>query len=799
MTTRPIAGPPARRRPWLLGWVALAAVVFAARWWSRRGGGEASEGAGAWAARGGLSELAAAVEALGADRGPCGRAREAVARAQLAAEFGVDVEGADAALTAASQEPGTCVDLELAGALLALTRGEFEAARVPEAVSELGEPARAWLIGALAQAGRIPPAEALARVEATVAARPAAIAPRRAAIWLHVQLGDPGAALAALGRAREIGPEHLGLAVDEALLHASSRRELSGVADLTDQLLARGVGALGPRELARVSLARAVVHVHAGEPAAGLARLEEAWPRLGPWDVTARRLALELSLESGDAERARTLMTALQVREPERSIMEAWARLAEGDVMECLAALAECPQEDPRVAYLQGLALVEQRRWEEAEPWLARAERLMPGRVELEVARARVGVHRGAVATALRQLEGIAESELYAPRVLTGLGEAHLVAATDGKELRQAERALTRAAAREPRPAEALLLLAEVWQRRRLRAPEAERNVRAHLEQAAAAGLKLPRYREALARFLMDVGELGRAEALLRGLVQEPGLAPETPLRLVEAALERTDEPGPATLEEAEGWIGQAEALGAGADALTAARARLDLARGTHRSLTRASAELSALLQRRPGDVRARVLAARVLTAQRELEAAETLIRQGFYAEASGEPAEGRLFFAWGQVALTMHKRKQAALHARAGFHRMLTEQRPTVELTAAVEFAAGIFSRTEQHKLALGLTRELTEALPFHAEAWRLEARAQLDAGEVKKASRAIARALELDPASLRALELGATIAGRLGDREGAREAVRRALELAEASGRDVPRLRELLRRVAG
>src|SRR5690606_6263546 len=139
-------------------------------------------------------------------------------------------------------------------------------------------------------------------------------------------------------------------------------------------------------------------------------------------------------------------------------------------------------------------------------------------------------------------------------------------------------------------------------------------------------------------------------------------------------------------------------------------------------------------------------------------------VRQGFHAAEPGqEVATGRLFVAWGEIALKQRRRKMAALHARAGFHRLVTEQRPTVELLAAVEFATDIFLRTEQHKLALGMTRELTEALPFHGEAWRLHARVVHDAGDAPRtAARAVLKALELDPDNARALELRAHVAAR-------------------------------------
>jgi tetratricopeptide (TPR) repeat protein len=286
---------------------------------------------------------------------------------------------------------------------------------------------------------------------------------------------------------------------------------------------------------------------------------------------------------------------------------------------------------------------------------------------------------------------------------------------------------------------------------------------------------------------------------MLRELTKEPGIDPTTPLVLLELALARTANQGAAAPAEADQWLTAAAGLGADPDALTRARARLNLARGT--ALGKSGAELDKLLRRRPFDIDARILAARVLAAQRDLEAAETLVRQGFYAAEPGreEVATGRLFFAWGEIALKQRKRKMAALHARAGFNRMLGEQRPTVELLATVEFATDIFLRTEQHKLALGMTRELTEALPFHGDAWRLHARALFDAGDSPKAAtRAVLKALELDPDNVRALELRAHVAARAGDRKTARDVLARALEL-ETREPDRQRMREFHRRHLG
>ena len=589
---------------------------------------------------------------------------------------------------------------------------------------------------------------------------------------LELRAGEDEAALTVLTRVRAAARTHVGLAADEALTNAALGRELRGVADLADQLLARP---LGPQDRGHALLARAVVHVHAGEAAAGLARVDTAWPLLPWWDRGARALAMDLSLEAGDSGRARAWTEQQAVPEPAAAIYRAWALLVDGDAMGALALLAELPQEHPRVAYLQGLALVEQRRFEEAEPWLARVEQLLPGRVEIEVARARVAVQTGDRVTALRKLSGLAEEEVYAPRAYTGLGEALLAQAPERRDLRAAQKALTRAVEREPRAAEAMLLLAQVWQLRRGEAPEGTRNALHWYEQAAASNPKLPRYREALAAYLADLGQHARAEAMLRVLVDEPGISWQTPLLLVDLVLARDSSAG----RDAQLWIATANALGAEPAPLLRARALLDLSFGTAAGLRSAQARLEQRLAEAPEDVDCRILLVRVRMAQRDDEAAETLVRNGIYTVGAG--SSGRLFLAWARLEQRQHKRKQAGLHARAAFHRMQAEGRPAVELLAAGELAITMFLRTEQIKLALGVSRELTAQLPDSAEVWRLEARAQLDAGESGKARRAAARAIELAPEDPLGHELRAQIALRSGDRKTATAALAEALALAK------------------
>ena len=759
------------------------AVAAAAVGWllGSRSQGRSFEQARALFERGTAEDLAAAAELLGAGRGPCVRPAVALVRAQLWAEFGEGADAARAAVLAASDERETCSDLRVAEGLLAFGDAAVDEARAALADARrfsspvtLGHHHHRWLAGMLALGTGDEEAlrQAVVEARALAAEAPRAVAYHRLLARLELRAGEVEAALTVLARVRAAARTHMGLAADEALTNAALGRELRGVADLADQLLARP---LGPQDRGHALLARAVVHVHAGEAASGLARVDTAWPLLPWWDRGARALAMDLSLEAGDSGRARAWTEQQAVPEPAAAIYRAWALLVDGDAMGALALLAGLPQEHPRVAYLQGLALVEQRRFEEAEPWLARVEQLLPGRVEIEVARARVAVATGDKVTALRKLAGLAEEEVYAPRAYTGLGEALLAQAPERRDLRAAQKALTRAVEREPRAAEAMLLLAQVWQLRRGEAPEGTRNALHWYEQAAASNPKLPRYREALAAYLADLGQHARAEAMLRVLVDEPGISWQTPLLLVDLVLARDSSAG----RDAQLWIATANALGAEPAPLLRARALLDLSFGTAAGLRSAQARLEQRLAEAPEDVDCRILLVRVRMGQRDDEAAETLVRNGIYTVGAG--SSGRLFLAWARLEQRQHKRKQAGLHARAAFHRMQAEGRPAVELLAAGELAITMFLRTEQIKLALGVSRELTAQLPDSAEVWRLEARAQLDAGESGKARRAAARAIELAPEEPLGHELRAQIALRSGDRKTAAAALARALELAK------------------
>lgn len=804
---------PRRRRRLLVvlavGLVGLG-VALALRWSGGASQEDRAERARVLLRRGGPTDLRNADAELTAAlaSGPdnaCLHAAQDLLRAHLWVEYGLLP---DAAITEGGEEErGRCRDARITDGLLAFASGDLAAAEGALAAAE-GAPTRpslapshhTWLAARIALAGPEPlPPERLEALEAGLAAAiredPESAAYRRLEAELRLRRGDVEGALAALARARELSRTHLGLAADEALYLASRRRELSSVADLADQLLALDPGAIGPYDRGRAILARAIVHLHSGEVGLARRRLEEAWTILPAWDHLARRLALDLSLETGESGQARAWIAEAALDPTSAAVYRAWADLVDGEVMTSLAALAELPQREPRVAYLQALALVEQQRLAEAGPWVARALQLFPGWVELEVASARVAVAEGDRAAALRRLQGLAEEESYAPRAWTGLGEAYLAHARDRAvpdALPRAHKALRKAVEREPRPAEAMLRLGEVWQQWRRTDPEGERRALEWLEKAAQTAPSLPRYRLALARYLVDIGEYKRAEGLLRELIDAPGVDAQPALVLAHLALEEAVE-RESLSDEFDGWLKRARELGADEDALLRLEARAALVTGRRGALTAMKRALAQRVEALADDVELRVLYARTLMALREDEEALTIVRRGIYGEEDGD---GRLFLALAELELRDAKRKQAALHARAAWNRLRESERPTVELLAAADLGARLFVQTEAGPQALALVRDLTRHLPLHADAWRIRARTELALNEASDARRSIEKAVTLAPENAKVHGMRAQILLRFGARPRAKEAYARAIELAEGTP-DAERWRTALKRL--
>lgn len=773
--------------------IAIAVVIVAVTvkiLTERRARRDALQSARTHAKGGGAADLRLAGDVLDAalirdDEDPPSLAQRALLRAHLWLEFGEGEQLAHDALAAAPADlPATSV----AAAMLAFADGDLErAATLTGALSTSGDGAIdaeiVWLRGQLVVARSPGDAAALtaalAEIDAAQGGEFATPSLRRVRARLLLELHRDAEAIEELARARELARTHLGLAADEVFFNALLRRESSGVASVADQLLELGE-ALPPRDRHVTQLARGVVHVYAGEREPGLALLEAGYDGLPRWDRSALRLAVDTALEVGAAELATRWLDELEAAgalpSDEIAIDRAWVTLMSGDVMKALDETAALPQAHPRVAYVQALALVEQRRFAEAQPWVDRASTLLPGRVELEVAAARIELRRGDPVVALRRLSALAEEEPFAPRAWTGLGEAELGQAEGAVDLRKAKLALERAVEREPIAAEAMLLLAEIANRRRAADPEGMRAAQTWLERAVETNPFLPRYRERLAEFLVDNAHPDQAEPLLAALADTPGVTGDTLVRYARVAILAGDRD-----VDTEALLVRAAALGVDARTLDRERARAQIVEGSRASLAAAQQKLAAMVAQDPADIPTRILYAETWARQRDRKEAELALRRGF--PHVPESQKGRLYLAWADVDARLGKAKVAAGRARAAWVRLLDEDRPAPELLPAAELTARLWLRMDNERVALTVTEQLTDRLPLHAEAWTIRAEAELGANEAASARASVDKAIALDPEDPRAHEIRGHCLLRFGQKEKARAAYERAIALAKGT----------------
>lgn len=734
-----------------------------------------------------LGVLQGSIDGVAAED-PATLVARALVRAHRRAELG---EGDEEARQAVDAVPGSPPGAALARGLLEFADGELEAAaeslaadraadgELPPGPFVLDE--RAWLHGMLAVARTPDDAEALAaamtELQARLAEQPEQVSLRRVLALVHLVAGQTEPALAELQVAREQGRTLMGLAADEALYNAYLRQELSGVASVADQLLEGAGVSMSPHDRAHAQLARAVVHVHSGEVEEGLRMLDRAWEGLPAWDRLSRRLAIQSALEAGDATRIDAWVDATLLPEAEGDIYRAWAVMVKGDVMDALRRLAELPQADPWVGYLQALALVEQGRFAEAAAWIDRTEKLLPGRLEIEVARARVELRQGDKKVALRKLEALAQEEARAPRAWTGLGEAYLLQDEPNQTQARAEarKALRRAIEREPFPAEAYLLLARMWDERRGKDAKAELEGLSLYEKAAEANPHLPRYREALALYLAEIGFSTRAREKLEAVEDEPGVGWAPLVALVRIRIEAGE------VGDAEPLLEKALERGAPPDEVTRLRARIDLDSDAKARVAKAQAALATLLAQSPKDVEARVLYARTFLAQFDRKAAESAIRKGL--AAVDDEHQGRLLWAWAELESRAGKRRLAAPRARRAWLAMEAENRPPTELLDVADLAMTLWLRLNKERTALVIAGQLTDRLGYHARAWTLRAGTELGAGEAAAARESAQRAIELDDEDPRAHEILGHALLRFGLKDRARKEYERAIELAKGT----------------
>lgn len=748
-------------------------------------------------ARGTVAELKFADRVLAEHGGTCARAARELVRAQLWFEYGVlpDDASGTGAISGETVRATTCLDEAVAAGLLAFAASDHELVEVSLARTRelagshsIAAGHRHWLQGLVALAADQPEAmqQAIAGLAQATVEHPDSIALARMHANLYLRTGEGRRAQEILTAARKRATHHMGLAADEAIVNAVMRTQQSGVADLTDQLLAYGPDVLSPPDRARALIARAIVHIHMGEREAGLTKLERGWTLIPSWDHITREAALELALEAGDAARARTWLrdASMYLQAQQQEIFTAWALLVDGRLRDALAALAKLPQRHPRVAYLQGLALVEQRRMDEAVPWLTRAQKYLPRRVELDVALARARVVTGDRKQALRKLRGLAEEEPFAPRALTGLGEAYLAQGDDARMLGKAHQVLLRAVEQEHLPAEAMMQLAELWRRQRVNAPEGDAKALEWLQRATETNPHVPRYRLELALHLVSLGEYGQARPMLIQLFAEPGVDARVPMALariaiVEIETEKTSQKLPEAFET---WLTRAQENGADADEIVRIRARAARVSGTRRQQRRASTQLREQLDRLPTQVETRVLLIELLLAQHAYDEAETILRKGL--RLVPDDLRGRLYASWAIIELRTGSPRQAMFHALHAWRRMRAEQRPTAELFAIADLAARLCIRKELDAQGLRVAREFTQMFPQHADGWHLRAWVEWSLNETSKARQSIAKAIELHPDTAEYHQMSAKIFARQGAKKRAAAASRRAEELLEQPG---------------
>jgi len=749
-----------------------------------------------------LTELAGSLETCVAEHpnDPWVAGALALTRAQLLAEFGEADEAAHAAVGALDSYPTETHDGELARVMLALDDGELGEARSRSQALDGSEPVRSiapthdvWVTGMLAIAD--PEADldqAIDKLTATLADEGSdSISLSRLLAALYMHAGDSSSALTLLKEARSRAQTHLGLAADEALYNALLRQKLAGVADVTDQLLG-GEFEIAQRDRAHALLARGVVKVQSGEIEPGMAHVDQAWAALPGWDKLSRTLALEMAMEAGDGERARKWIDEAGLRAPESDIYEAWVKLVEGDVMTALAELAKLPQEHPRVALLQGLSLVEQTRFAEAKDWLDRADKLIPGRIDVEVARARAEVVTGDPEAARRKLEALAEEEPFAPRAWTGLGEANLAVAyrdvdrskpaaeqqPDAEALREARRAFKKAVERERHPAEAYLHLAELTDAKRHADPSLVPEVLDLLQQAVAANELLPRYAEREALYLAELGLRRRALPKLEAVLDRPGTGAGVPIALARLSLQQIEFDEREELpEDFDRWIELARERSGPAAEIDLLEARAMIERDQAKA---ALAKLDALLDADEDNLELRIYTVRAHMDLRDRDGALSTVKRGF--GLLPDERKGLLFFEWASIMSRGGKRKAAAKYAANGWKKLEKQGGVGVaRLLLTAEEGMRLALRDKQTRTQSMIARDITELVPYHSDAWVIRASAEMRLGRGSDAKASAEKAVELDDKNPKAHAALAEVWLRFGRRDRARESLSTAIELAK------------------
>ncbi|MBL4685463.1 MAG: hypothetical protein JKY37_12790 [Nannocystaceae bacterium] len=671
----------------------------------------------------------------------------AMVRAHQAAAGG-STEALAQALTAITESQSQ--QSVLARAVAAALAGELDAvADTLQTVEPGGEPPvarlHAWLHATVAlgnpyETERMGPA--LAELEEVAQDEQWVPVHRRYAAAL-LRAGSIDEAKARLETARALDPAGLGLAIDEALLHAIVTQHSSGVRDVAERLLADE--SLSPRDRGRLHLARALVNTRRRNGKGIAEDIDAAWEHVPAWDVDSRARIIEAAFLAGELKRAKALLKQLEVDETTADVHVAWAKLIEGDVAGSLEDCAKLPQTHARVAYVQALALVEQKRFTESTPWLERALGLYGPRLELRVADARTKAHVGDPKLAGDALGEIAKAHRTA-RALTALGEAQLLIAGDDGETDAAEKTLRQALETEDRPAEAAFLLAGLVQMQAKEDPEKAPAAIALLEKAVEFDGVTVRYRASLGRYLASHGDLDDADNVLRTLVDEEVVTADSLLDLVVVALDRADL-GYAKVEAKDvgAWLDKAAGLRANPVTITVLRERLRLlAPDSETELPTIGSRLAAILQSNPGNLEARLLYGETLRRQREFPIARTTLRDG--GQSSDKYGDGRLFIARATVERRDGSDRLAAALAKSGWDKLNRVEVAPNERIRLARLTAQFFEDVENLPAQRAITKALVKHLPWRADAWAFRALTQLANDKNEEGCANAKKALKID-----------------------------------------------------
>ncbi len=475
----------------------------------------------------------------------------------------------------------------------------------------------------------------------------------------------------------------------------------------------------------RAALLRAFADVQRSEPEQAALALADARAQMLPWDPVAVSTALRLSFVAADEQglRAWSDDDSGRFSSEVRGLAAAYADALHGQAEAAESRLEGLDADAPWIAYLRGFVAAEQGRWSDALRFSAVARRGMTGRDELEVLAAWVAAHVLDAELAHERLLAFSEDAAWAPRGWTALAQAsEAVGSPDAEVARYYERALEV----EHRPADAAAALAV-----RASGDEALHlwTMASELEPSAS------RHRVALGMAQVQIGRWNEAWDNAGAL--EDGDA-QAWLTLVQLGLSRV---GPqASLDpRAEGWIDQAQAADAPADAVAVARLQVAFARGEDvskraRALSRAypeRADAAALSIQSLGRA-GRVPAARreAAHARRRLPKSEQpalALALASVLREHGEVREGAqlAFKAW------------SGLPGEAGSIQTLIFARTAVEIWLELGNTSG----------ARAIARELTTRLPASPDAWLLRAQVLVAADAPDFACRSLGQARALDP----------------------------------------------------